>query len=359
MEMMDIPAAIGWFKDSAELMKVLGKALEPQPEGECDPLDRKFVGVLLNNYDPAAKVITDQMFLELPLLMGRAQDLAALQKAQALYGVERDKTMRIFKETAPPETPKSALNDVETVLKKAALSAASADPTITPLQFLLGVMRDQNAPTGLRVQAARAAAPLVHGKLRAALGEGGAGKANAIGGSDGFSIDIAEAKTFRDMEHRLAILLRKQFGPSENGGPLTAEERLEESELRVIIKKRAAALVCPPHYGPQDAMNDSDRLHQLHCKRLSPPSCGGGELKGAEDEEEALLTARVAAYRHSPEGRARQRMLKLKMQDIGDYLDLDERKELDQLEALYPESTESALGKAIQLKLAELGYRSK
>ncbi len=63
----------------------------------------------------------------------------------------------------------------------------------------------------------------------------------------------------------------------------------------------------------------------------------------------------LAAYRHSPEGRARQRMLKLKMQDIGDCLYMDEKKELDQLEALYPESTESALGKAIQFKLAELG----
>jgi len=164
--------------------------------------------------------------------MGRAQDLAALQKAQALYGVERDKTRRIFKETAPPETPKSAPNDVEAVLKKALLSAASADPTIAPLQFLLGEMRDQNAPTGLRVQVAHAAAPLVHGKLIAALGEGGAGKANAIGGPDGFSIDMTEAKALRDMEHRLTILLRKQFAPSENGGPLTTEERLEESELR-------------------------------------------------------------------------------------------------------------------------------
>jgi hypothetical protein len=32
----------------------------------------------------------------------------------------------------------------------------------------------------------------------------------------------------------------------------------------------------------------------LNCKRLSPPSCGGGELKGADDEQEALLTARLA-----------------------------------------------------------------
>ena len=45
-----------------------------------------------------------------------------------------------------------------TVAKAAALASASADPTLTPLQFLLGVMRDPKAPTGLRVQVARAAA---------------------------------------------------------------------------------------------------------------------------------------------------------------------------------------------------------
>jgi len=45
----------------------------------------------------------------------------------------------------------------------------------------------------------------------------------------------------------------------------------------------------------------------------------------------------------------------LKLQEICKYFDLDEEKELDQLEALYLESTESPLGKAIQLKLAELG----
>jgi hypothetical protein len=73
MEMMDIAAAIGWLNDSAQLMVVSGQSLEPQPEGKCDPLKRdliaakrKFVEVLLNNYDPAAKVITEQMLLECP-----------------------------------------------------------------------------------------------------------------------------------------------------------------------------------------------------------------------------------------------------------------------------------------------------
>ena len=102
-------------------------------------------------------------------------------------------------------------------------------------------------------------------------------------------------------------------------------------------------------------MKDSNQLHQLNCKRMSPPSCGGGELKGAEDEEEAFLTARLAAYRHSPEGRDRKRMRELEFKGIRRCLTLDERKELDQLTLLYPESPrESELATAMKLKLAEL-----
>ena len=66
-----------------------------------------------------------------------------------------------------------------TVLKKAALSAACADTPTTPLEFLLSVMRDPAAPTGLRVQVARAAAPLVLGKSKIASVEDGAGYASA------------------------------------------------------------------------------------------------------------------------------------------------------------------------------------
>ena len=224
-----------------------------------------------------------------------------------------------------------------TALKEAALSAACADPNTTPLQFLLGVMRDPTAPTGLRVQVARAAAPLVHGKPKTASVEDRAGNAGTFGGPDGFIIDIADAKALRDLEHRLAVLLRKRYAPSETGGPLTAAEIVEETELGAMISKRAAALICPPGYGPGDATKDRNRLHLLHCKRLSPPSCGGGELKGVEDEEEALLTARVAAYRYSPEGRDRQRMQQLEWKGIGGCRSADEQEELDRLRNIYPE----------------------
>jgi hypothetical protein len=240
-----------------------------------------------------------------------------------------------------------------TALKNAALSAASGDPTTSPLQFLLGVMRDPKAPTGLRVQVARAAAPLVHAKPR--IDSPGVGKAGAIRETDGFTIDIEQAKALRDIEHRLSAFLRKRYAPSENGGPLTDAEIVEEYELGALFGKRAAALACPPGYGSGDAVNDSNRLHQLLCKRLSPSSCGGGELKGAEDEEEAFLTVRVAAFWHSPERRDRKRMRELEFKGIRGCLTLEEQKELDQLTLLYPEPPrESELATAIKLKLAEL-----
>jgi hypothetical protein len=65
---------------------------------------------------------------------------------------------------------------------------------------------------------------------------------------------------------------------------------------------------CPANYGSKEARKDKDRLHHFYCKRISPPSCGGGALSETEDAEEAQLTARVAAFEESPEGRARSRI---------------------------------------------------
>ena len=130
---------------------------------------------------------------------------------------------------------------------------------------------------------------------------------------------------------------------------------VEESELEALINKRAAEFVRPPGYGPDDAMKDSQSTTPIELQTHVAPSCGGGELKGAEDEEEAFLTARLAAYRHSPEGRGRRRMRELELKGIGRRLTLDEKKELDQLVLLYPEPPrESELATALKLKLAEL-----
>jgi hypothetical protein len=149
--------------------------------------------------------------------------------------------------------------------------------------------------------------------------------------------NLSRAKTIRDIERRLSALLRKRYAPTENGGPLTESERQEESELRARYIDMAQQIECPPGYSYGNAREDSDRLHQLLCKRPSPRSTGGGELTGAEDDEEAILTARVAAYWHSSEGRDRKRLKELELRRFSRCpLNDEEQNELDELRKNIP-----------------------
>jgi hypothetical protein len=54
----------------------------------------------------------------------------------------------------------------KTVLKEAAIRAAGVDPNSSPLDFLLGLMRDPKLPLDLRVDFAKTAAPYLHTKLK-------------------------------------------------------------------------------------------------------------------------------------------------------------------------------------------------
>jgi hypothetical protein len=163
-----------------------------------------------------------------------------------------------------------------------------------------------------------------------------------------YAPNLSQAKTIRDIERRLSALLRKRYGPTENGGPLTESECQEESELRARYIDMAQQVECPPGYSYGNAREDSDRLHQLHCKRLSPRSAGGGELTAAEDDEEALLTAWVAAYWQSREGRERKRLEELEFRRFSRCND-EEQKELDELRKKYPfAKTESETGRKLR-----------
>jgi len=220
----------------------------------------------------------------------------------------------------------------KTALRNAALAAAAANPEILPLEFLLGIMRDPNVSSELRIKVAQVTLPFVHAKPLSACRGDPAGTAKPIDGTYSFTIDGAVAKALRDDDHRLGELLRKKCG-----GTLSAMEAEEESKLRTRIADRARAIGCPTGYGPRQVQKDSNRLHQLYCKRISPLSCGGGPLADAEDVEEAQLTARVAAFDESPEGRARRRIRDLQIKDFSGGRSAAERDELDSLQTLYPD----------------------
>src|SRR5262249_25140615 len=146
-----------------------------------------------------------------------------------------------------------------------------------------------------------------------------------------FTIDHALAKALRDEERRLTELYRKEAGKR-----VSATERKKKNLVRTRFAERESANPCPEGYGPIEAHKDRNRLYVLDCKRMSAPSSGGGQLTAREDAEEAQLTARIAAFDESPEGRARSRISEL-VCDRFKGLSLAEQKELDNLQARYPE----------------------
>jgi len=52
----------------------------------------------------------------------------------------------------------------KTILRDAAVNAAAANPNLSPLDFLLGLMRNPDLPSDLRIRMAEVAAPFVHRK---------------------------------------------------------------------------------------------------------------------------------------------------------------------------------------------------
>jgi hypothetical protein len=149
MEMMDIRAAIRWLNESSDWVMVMGKSLESQPKGEMDFLKRELVAAkralieaALNNSLIAAMLLGDQVILELPLLMGHAEDYLSLVKAQARYREESNKACSVLKKiaagcpTAPaasqaptPRTPEDRKKRIEELVAKSSPIAANTAVT--------------------------------------------------------------------------------------------------------------------------------------------------------------------------------------------------------------------------------------
>ncbi len=149
MEMMDIRAAIRWLNESSDLMTVIVKSLESQPKGETDTLKRELIAVqraaieaALNSSMVTAILISEQMILELPLLMGHSEDCLGLVKAQGRYREESNKACAVLKKIAPviptdpaasqapePRTPVDRKKRIEELMAKISPSAASTAVT--------------------------------------------------------------------------------------------------------------------------------------------------------------------------------------------------------------------------------------
>src|SRR3981189_1379877 len=110
----------------------------------------------------------------------------------------------------------------KTALRNAALAAAASDPDISPLDFLLGIVRDANESSERRFKAAQTTLPFVHAKPGSARPGDPAGPAKLIDGTGAFTIDNAVAKALRGDYHTLGAC------PS-NSGFCWSEKRESDS----------------------------------------------------------------------------------------------------------------------------------
>jgi uncharacterized protein YnzC (UPF0291/DUF896 family) len=194
----------------------------------------------------------------------------------------------------------------------AASDQGASGQDVSPLDFLLGVMRDRDVAPHLRFKVASIIAPYIHPKQKTASIE-----SDALAG---FNIDFPMARELRDEEARY----RRMRGNDPEWANVKA---------RIAAIKRD--LTYPPDYGTTEVTRDSRRLGELSDKNRS------AKLTQKEDAEQAILNARVAAFKGTPEAekwgsdcfRIWQLTFRKKFRHS---LTDEEQAELDSLRALHP-----------------------
>src|SRR5262252_1430951 len=85
----------------------------------------------------------------------------------------------------------------KTALVNAAFDAAISNPDLSPLDFLLGAMRDPSISPDLRIKAAQAAAPYLHAKPGRSQATDPAVSAKQIEGVGEFIVEAGLARRLR------------------------------------------------------------------------------------------------------------------------------------------------------------------
>jgi hypothetical protein len=169
---------------------------------------------------------------------------------------------------------------------------------VTPLDFLLHVMRHPDAPPALRLKAASITAPYVHQKR---ANDGPAKNSITVADKFGMVVDSEVPKKLRDNKFRLLRLSNRRIKH-----PDEYDRKAPILEARIAAARKQLNCPCPSVYGLKDFSKDHKRLWELSRKRKSR-----SKLTKAEDTEEVHLTARVEAFAASPEIAARVRMKEL------------------------------------------------
>src|SRR5579863_903816 len=163
----------------------------------------------------------------------------------------------------------------------------------TPLQYLIGVMRDSDIKPELRIRVARKVVPFVHPKQKQdrRADQTEAELMEALG--DEFMVDPELAAKIRDDKLRLEKL-RYRLDCRTSHGPPTPSEVEEKAALEARIEETAIAIGCPPGYGSEELEIDFVVADRLSKKRTF--AAPNNRLTELELLLEAQAVARRAAY---------------------------------------------------------------
>ena len=182
-------------------------------------------------------------------------------------------------------------------VRDAVIQDGNKNAELTPLDFLLGLLRSPDTPHATRFKVACATAPYIHQKKTTQDLVARAGKPDRYG----FAVNLEMAKEIRDITRRLARLIKER--PKD---PQKQQKNLIRLENRRKAIVATFVCPCPSLYRWSDYANDQKRYSYLLRKRKSR-----SPLTREENIEEARLVARMSAYAASPENTARARIAEL------------------------------------------------
>jgi hypothetical protein len=203
--------------------------------------------------------------------------------------------------------------------------------SITPLDFLLGVMRDVKSPATLRLRVARMVAPYIHPKGEPSRQDEARPEMMVVDDPYGFNPEMLET-LHRDVE-RLRALEPPQvesFSPEKYAEYRAALEKVKQTPAYLELEHSIADKF-PSTYKELDSRLDRARLTELEEKGKTRPP-----LTAAEEIEQRHLRARLACYAKTPQGADCRRMNSLRALSA-DLRFPEEEEELKGLEARYPE----------------------
>ena len=194
----------------------------------------------------------------------------------------------------------------KTVLRDAALNAAAKNPDLSPLDFLLGLMRDPTLPSALRIKMAEVAAPFVQHKPKTNHTHkyGALFKAVNAARAKAAQPGTPAAEATPEKQSPLDYLLSVMRDPNT------------EPEVRIRVARRIVQFVHPKQRPDRQADQAEAQLEhmealgdefmvdhelavrlrddKLRAEQLWQKQLGERSLTQAEKEEEAALKARIS-----------------------------------------------------------------